>query len=121
MSAARPTPISMARESSGRLLFISGQIALDDDGRVAHPGDAEAQADMAFRQIGAILREHSCDFDDVVKLTTYVVDIRDLDAIRTARARVLCGRVPAATSVAVAALARPGLLVEIEAIAELGD
>lgn len=115
----RPSPISNTRESSGRLLFISGQIAMLPDGSVAHPGDARAQAAMAFEQIGAALAEHGCTFDSVVKLTTYLVDARDLGAVSDARADVFTGPYPTATTVAVAGLARPGLLVEIDAIAEL--
>lgn len=117
----RPSPISNSRESSGRLLFISGQIAMGSDGVVAHPGDPRAQAVMAFEQIGAALAEHGCTFDSVVKLTTFVVDARDIAAISDARADFFTGPYPTATTVAVAALARPGLLVEVEAIAELPD
>ncbi len=119
MNSSNPSPISAARVASGQLLFISGQIALTDDFEVAHPGDAEAQADMAFAQIGAILAEHGCGFDDVVKVTTFLVDAADMSGIKAARSKVFVNRQPAATSVAVAALARPGLLVEIEAVAAI--
>jgi 2-iminobutanoate/2-iminopropanoate deaminase len=110
-------PIAQAVVASGPLVLVSGQIALGDDGRVAHPGDAGAQAELALRQIATILATHGCTVTDIVKLTTYLVDMADLDAVRKARARVLGAHAPAATTVAVSALARPGLLVEIDAIA----
>ena len=109
--------IGAARVASGDLLFISGQIAVDVDGTAAHPGDAGSQAAMVFAQIAAILAANGCTFADVVKLTTFLVDMRDLDAVRTARATALGGELPTATTVAVSALAKPGLRVEIEAIA----
>jgi 2-iminobutanoate/2-iminopropanoate deaminase len=112
-------PIAQAIVASGPLVLVSGQIALGDDGRVAHPGDARGQAEMALRQIATILAAHGCTVADIVKLTTYLVDIGDLDAVRRARTQVLGAHAPAATTVAVSALARPGLLVEIDAIAAI--
>lgn len=112
--------IQGSRVAQGPLVFVSGQIALDADGRVMHPGDAEAQAEVVLARIADLLAAHGCTWSDVIKLTTYLVDIRDLDAVRVARSRALDGHVlPAATTVAVAALARSGLLVEIDAIAAM--
>lgn len=115
-------PISAARTAPGPLLFLSGQVAMLGDGSVAHPGDPHAQAEMVFDQIGAILDQHACGFGDVVKLTTYLTDSAHLDAFKHARSRALAGHPPpAATTVVVAGLARPELLIEIDAVVALPD
>lgn len=118
-SAPGPS-ISTARMAPGPLLFLSGQVAMLSDGSVAHPGDPDAQAEMVFEQIGAVLTQHGCGFGDVVKLTTYLTDPAHLDAFKHARSQALAGHPPpAATTVVVAGLARPDLLIEVDAVAAL--
>ncbi|RKN09826.1 RidA family protein [Streptomyces radicis] len=102
----------------GRLVAISGQIALDERGELVGPGDAGAQARQVFLNLSRCLVAAGATFDDVVKLTYYVTDIDDLPAVRAARdAYVDTARPPASSAVRVAGLIRPDLLLEVEAFA----
>lgn len=103
----------------GRTLYIAAQTALDSAGVVVG-NDLAAQAAQAFRNLTAVLRSASANPGDVVRLTIYVVnyDPKDVATIRNAGGAFFSGReAPAATVVGVQSLARPGLLIAIEATA----
>jgi 2-iminobutanoate/2-iminopropanoate deaminase len=104
----------------GRILFIAGQVSLDDDGRLLEAGDAGKQAERCLVYIDRVLQAAGAVREDVAKVTIFLVDITDRAAVAEARARFFAEHRPAATLVEVSALAVPGLLVEIEAIAVLG-
>ena len=104
------------RVDSGPLLFISGQLGTDVDGRLVGSGDVAAEAEQALQNIQRILETHQGTMSDVVKVTVYVTDIAYLDAIQPARVRHFPTEGPASVIVEVAALAL-GAKVEIEAIA----
>ena len=57
---------------AGRLVFISGTVAMDDDGQVVGLGDMETQSRYVFEQVGKLLQEAGATFDNVVKITTFV-------------------------------------------------
>jgi enamine deaminase RidA (YjgF/YER057c/UK114 family) len=100
-----------------RLLWLAGQVPLTAEGTVA-PGEWEGQARQVFRNIGAALEAGGASWDDVFKLTIYVVDMAGLATIRAVRDEfVNTERPPTSTLVQVVALARPDLLLEIEAVA----
>lgn len=106
----------------GRLVAISGQIAVDADGEVVGPGDPAAQARQVFANLGRCLAAAGADWTDVVKLTFFVTDVAVLPAVRRARdAHIDTARPPASTAVQVAALFRPELLLEVEAFAIVRD
>jgi enamine deaminase RidA (YjgF/YER057c/UK114 family) len=97
---------------------VSGQVALDEKGEVVGVGDPLAQARQVFRNLGRCLAAAGADFGDVVKLTYFVTDIAHLPAVRIARDEVIdIERPPASTAVQVAALFRPELALEVEALA----
>ena len=105
---------------SGRLVALSGQIALDEQGQVVGEGDPAAQARQVFENLRRCLAAAGATFDQVVKLTYFVTDIGFLPAIRAARDECVdVERPPASTAVQVAALFRPELLLEVEAFALL--
>jgi enamine deaminase RidA (YjgF/YER057c/UK114 family) len=109
---------------SGRLAFISGQIALDANGDVVGSGDLAAQTAQALRNLHAILRGLGADWPDVVRLGWYVLDVASVQVIRDVcdefiRASLGDLPSPASTLVQVAALVRPEFLVEVEAVAAL--
>ncbi|MEU3921007.1 RidA family protein [Streptomyces sp. NPDC029004] len=107
---------------TGRFVAISGQCALDEDGKVVGEGDPAAQATQVFENLRRCLAAAGASFDDVVKLTYFVTDVAHLPAVRAARDAVIdAGRLPASSAVQVAALFRPELLVEIEAFALVGE
>jgi enamine deaminase RidA (YjgF/YER057c/UK114 family) len=107
---------------SGRLVAVSGQIALDEHGELVGKGDPEAQARQVFENLRRCLAAAGATFDDVIKLTYYLTDVAYMPAIRAVRAEFLGpDHLPASTAVQVAALVRPELLMEIEAFAVIGD
>jgi 2-iminobutanoate/2-iminopropanoate deaminase len=88
---------------------------VDPDGRT--PEGIEAQAALAFRNLGAALASAGMAAGDVVKLTVYLTQAGDIPALRAARDGFQGDARPASTLVVVQALARPEWRVEIEAIA----
>src|SRR5215471_16999244 len=105
-----------------RLVFVAGQVAMDAEGRVVGEGDIKAQATQVYRNLAAILAEAGCTLRDVVKFTTYLVRNADWSPFaewRRAEYPKLFpdGVYPANTGVVVVELARPELLLEVEAIA----
>jgi enamine deaminase RidA (YjgF/YER057c/UK114 family) len=104
------------------LVFVAGQVAMDADGRVVGPGDLKAQAAQVYRNLAAVLAEAGCTLRDVVKFTTFLVRNEDWAPFaewRKAEYPRLFpdGVYPANTGVVVKELARPELLLEVEAIA----
>ncbi|MFI5939155.1 RidA family protein [Streptomyces uncialis] len=103
---------------TGRFAAISGQLALDEDGKLVGAGDPAAQARQIFTNLGRCLAAAGAGFDDVVKLTYFVTDIRNLAAVREVRGDFLDpARLPASSAVQVGALVGPEFLMEIEAYA----
>jgi enamine deaminase RidA (YjgF/YER057c/UK114 family) len=106
----------------GRLLFVSGQVALDTAGQLVGGDDFSAQAQQAFDNLKTVLSAAGASFDDVVKFTYYIVDLDQakVKAVRALRDVILPReRRPASTLIGVQALVDEGMLIEIEAIAEL--
>jgi enamine deaminase RidA (YjgF/YER057c/UK114 family) len=107
---------SHAVTGRGRLVAISGQVALDEDGQLVGTGDLEAQARQVFANLDRALAAAGASFTDVIKLNYYVTDIAMLPVVRTIRDEyVNTARPPASTAVQVTALAMPDLMIEIEA------
>ncbi|MER5826178.1 RidA family protein [Streptomyces mirabilis] len=107
---------------TGRFVAVSGQLALDEDGKLVGAGDAAAQARQVFENLRRCLAAAGATFDDVVKLTFFVTDMAHMSAVRAARdAHIPADRLPAASAVQVAALVRPEFLMEIEAYAVVGE
>lgn len=105
------------RVSSGPLLFISGQIALDKDGKLVGPGDLRAQAVQVLENIRLILAAHKATMRDVVQVTVYVTDMRAFHEIADIRMRYFPKDGPASAIVEVAKLALPEIMIEIAAVA----
>ncbi|MFE7664101.1 RidA family protein [Streptomyces celluloflavus] len=111
--------------SGSKLVFIAGQVAWDTEGAVIGEGDLAAQVEQCYLNIGTALAAAGGSFDDVAKLTVYVVDWTPdkmpllLEGISRAAAKLGVTPVPPATLLGVAALDIPDHLVEIEATAVL--
>ena len=103
----------------GRLVFISGQLGQDRDGKLGT--DFRAQCVQVFENLDAALRLVGANFRHVVKLNNYLLDVRaDLHTFREIRDRYVdTTSPPAGTTIQVPALAREGALLEVEAIALL--
>ena len=107
---------------AGGLLFVSGVVPVDGEGRLVGEGDVAEQARQVFRNMGEVLAAAGCGFEDVVKVTVYLVDVDDRPAINPVRREVFGETRPASTLVEVSRLAVPGALLEIEAVAAVpGD
>ena len=103
-----------------RMIFVSGQVAIDADGKLVAPGDLAGQAKQVYANLRAALAGAGAGPADVTKLTTYVVGYRPefRPILGEARASVFgAAELPASTLAGVQALADPGYLVEVEAIA----
>ena len=102
-------------------LYMSGQVATDADGDVVGE-DIEAQTRQAFENVGRILEEAGAGFEDVVKVTSYLVDIHgDYDGYKRAFAEFFDDPLPCHTMLGVADLAREEFLVELEVEAPLPE
>lgn len=106
----------------GTTVYISGQVSRDMNGRTSHVGDPEGQIREVWANLEIAVKAAGGSLKDIVKTTTYVVGAENLGKIRAARLSLLPpdGR-PTSTTLLVAGLADPDLLVEVEAIAVLGD
>ena len=102
-------------------IYISGQVALDADGNLVAPNDLRAQTEQVFENLMAILQANGATFDDVVKITTFVTTLDDLDGMREVRSRYLPKEPPASTAVQISALVLPGAVIEIEAVAVIAS
>ena len=107
--------------SARRIVFISGQTALDRDGHVVGKNDFAAQAAQVFRNLDVALRASGCTAANLVKLTVFLTDMDNLASYREARNRffatVTPQAAPAVTLVEVSKLYGPDFMIEIEAIA----
>jgi enamine deaminase RidA (YjgF/YER057c/UK114 family) len=112
----RPTAAySHAIVRAGTPVFLTGQVAWDEEGKIVGEGDIEAQVAQVWLNIERIVTSIGAGFDDIVKLTTYAVDLSFREAIGRERARHFApGRFPASTFLVVSGLADRELLVEIE-------
>ena len=106
----------------GNTVYIAGQVSRGLDGRTVHVGDPEAQIRQVWANLEKAVTAAGGSLRDIVKTTTYVVGAENLGKIRAVRAGLLPaeGR-PTSTTLLVAGLADPDLLVEVEAVAVLGD
>lgn len=101
------------------LLFLSGQVAYTSDGAAACRGDFKGQARGAFEAIKALVEAQGGTMANVVKITTFVTDMRYRLDLAPLREEFLGKKGPASTLVEVSALAHPDWMIEIEAIAVL--
>ena len=113
--------------TGSRMVFVAGQVARDADGNRIGEGDLAAQVEQAHLNVATALAAAGGSFGDTVKLTLYIIDwsVDKMPLIMEGLGRAAAklgtgpGPMPPSSLIAVAALAEPDLLVEIEAIAVL--
>ena len=117
----RPTGYThVVVSADGRTAYIAGQVAFDSAGKVVGVCDFQAQAEQVFANLRRALESVGASFRDVMKTTTYVTDLKNIPALRETRARHFDSHYPPAnTLIPISALARPELLLEIEAVVDL--
>ena len=104
----------------GKTIHISGQVAWNAQGQVVAPGDLKGQTVQVFENLKIALAAAGATFGDLVKITTYVVDLKpeDRSVISEIRGRYMDpARKPASTMIGVSALVMPELKIEVEAVA----
>jgi enamine deaminase RidA (YjgF/YER057c/UK114 family) len=120
-SIAKPGGYTHVVEAAtpARIIYIAGQLGLDSANRVVGtPGDFRTQAEQVFINLKHALEAAGAGFEHVVKLNNYLIDVAHLPIFREVRDRYVdASAPPASTAVAISALARPGALLEVEAIA----
>ncbi|NJM82696.1 MAG: RidA family protein [Tabrizicola sp.] len=103
---------------SGDHVFLTGMTGSAPDGSM--PEDPEDQFRRAFEKIGAVLKEAGLGFGAIVEMTSFHIGLRDhFDLFAAVRARYVTAPYPAWTAVEVAALRRPGAVVEIRVVAAM--
>jgi enamine deaminase RidA (YjgF/YER057c/UK114 family) len=104
----------------GERVYIAGLVSGYAGGVIAGGADTYQQARLIFAKMRHLVEAAGGVMDDIVKVTIYVTDISRREEVWRARAEVFSGDFPCSTLVQVAALAVPGLLVEIDAEGFLG-
>lgn len=99
------------------ILFLSGQVAYTADGGVACRGDFAGQARGAYQAIKALVESQGGTMANVVKITTYLTDMRYRADLAPIREEFFGKKGPASTMVEVSSLAHPDWMIEVEAIA----
>lgn len=117
--AARPTYNHAIEVPAGaRTLYIAGQVGWDADCNIEE--GITAQTRKAFANLRAVLQSAGMDFENIVKTTIYLTDSAYIPDYTKVRSEMLGRNKPASTLVVIKDLARPGLLVEIDATAVAG-
>jgi reactive intermediate/imine deaminase len=115
---SKPTGYTHVVEvAGGRTLYISGQVALDFAGALVGKGDLKAQTRQVFENLKSALAASGATLDHVVKITVFMTDVSEIQTFRDVRNSYLMKEPPASTLVQVMRLARPELMIEIEAVA----
>ena len=117
--AGQPEPISHYTDAVrvGDLVFVSGCVPVDADGRLVGADDVVEQARQTFANVGAVLEAAGSSFADVAKVTVFLTDVDDRARINPVRQEVFGESRPASTLVEVSRLAIPGAKIEVEAVA----
>ena len=118
--APPPEPYEYAIRA-GNTLYLAGQVALDGNGIIVGTTTRE-QARRTWDNIDIVLAAAGASIKDIVKVTYFLADIRELPEEMEIRKEVFSGRpFPVVTAIQAAALGMPGLRLEIDVVAELND
>ena len=104
----------------GNLIYTAGQVAWGSDGNIVGIDDIEAQTRQTLSNVEAVLREGGASWDDVLKCNVYLKDMSDFQRMNAVFAEVFPENPPARTTVQTP-MAEETMLVEIEAVAYLGE
>ena len=105
---------------AGEFLFVSGQVSRSSDGKTLDGKGEYEQARIIFGKIKKLVEAAGGSTEDVVKVTIFMVNIKQNTEVWRARQEFFSGDFPASTLVEVRALGTPETLVEVEAIAHIG-
>jgi enamine deaminase RidA (YjgF/YER057c/UK114 family) len=115
--AASYSQIARVDVGDGALLFVAGQIALDENGKLVGPDDMTKQSEVVMDALSAILKAHGAGWQHVVNIRTFLTDISRIREYGEVRRRYLASAPPTSTTVEVSRLFVPGALLEAEVVA----
>jgi 2-iminobutanoate/2-iminopropanoate deaminase len=106
----------------GKIVWVSGQTGLVDEQGKSMAGDFAGQARVIFRNIDAVVKRAGGSLKDVVTITVYLTDPRLIDPLMPIRREFWPeGSFPASTTITVHSLPAVGMMLEISAVAVVGD
>jgi len=110
-------------EGKGKTIYIGGQDSVNAEGEIVGEGDIAAQTEQVMKNLKTALAACNAGFENLIKLSIYIVQGQDLALGFQASQKYLghLAHPPAVTGLFVSALARPGYLVEVDAIAFIPD
>jgi 2-iminobutanoate/2-iminopropanoate deaminase len=103
--------------AADRLIYVSGQVAIDEKGELVGKGDAAKQAEQVFKNIHRILTDCGATIGDIVKLNWYFRNMGDRAAIIAERDRFLGAHRPASTAVEISRWVNEDWLIEVDCVA----
>lgn len=111
-------PISFGIKTNHKnILFTAGIVAINQDGDLVGDSDIRLQTKQIMENIKLILLEADMSFEDIIKITMYLKNIKQLKDVIEIRSSYLKNNKPVATAVEVSSLADPRFLIEIEVVA----
>jgi len=116
---AKPFGIFSQGVKVGNLVFVSGQISKNAKGEAVGKGDIRVQTRQCIENLKHVLEAGGATLENVVKVTVYVTDMENLQAIHEVRAEYFKEKYPASTLVEVSSLTTQECMIEIEAIATI--
>jgi 2-iminobutanoate/2-iminopropanoate deaminase len=129
MNRAGQNPLDFTREyeysqvmvADGPMLFVSGQGGFGDDGAVVDANDFEAQLRRAYANLAALLGANGGSLATVVRMTIYLARASDYDTFKRVRHELFDPPYPASTAIVAGGFLFDGMLVEMDAIARVGE
>ncbi len=106
-------------DSPKALIFLSGQLSRDAEGKLVGAGDMAEQTRQCIRNMRTVLESAGGTLDDIVSIVVYTTDMRAFKEIVAARTEFFIDKLPTSTIVEVNHLADPGLMIEFQATAAL--
>ena len=111
---------NQAIQTSGSpLLFLSGCVSVDSEGKTVGKGDPEAQMRQTLTNIKTVLEEAGAGLKDVIRVTVFTTDMNNREPMNKVRLEMFGDHRPASTHVQIVRLVDPDWLVEVECIATL--
>jgi enamine deaminase RidA (YjgF/YER057c/UK114 family) len=112
---------SQAMVADGPMVYVSGQGGFGADGSVVDPDDVEAQLRQAYANVAALLEANGASLATVVRMTVYLARAEDYDAFKRVRREVFDPPYPASTAIVAGGFLFEGMLVEMDAVARVGE
>jgi enamine deaminase RidA (YjgF/YER057c/UK114 family) len=107
--------------AEGPMVYVSGQAGFGADGEVVDAADFEAQLRQAYANLAAVLEANGASLATVVKMTVYLARASDYDAFKRVRHEVFTAPYPASTAIVAGGFLFDGMLVEMDAVARVGE